>query len=163
MYKDKDKDKQREADRERQRRYRESHPISSKGRDESVTDNGRDKHGVTKGVTDKESIVTPFVESPGVTKPKRGKDIKCFADLPLDVQQTIDRMSVVDGKIDQTVKANRTAIAINYQHLFPDRFEPQDGRCPTFYDMMESAVCTGKPGDEDYNGFATEKGICYEP
>ncbi len=53
---------------------------------------------------------------------KRGKDIKCFADLPPDVQQTIDRLSTVDGKIDQTVKANRTAIAVNYQHLFPDRY-----------------------------------------
>ncbi len=53
---------------------------------------------------------------------KRGKDIKYFGDLPMDVQATIDRLSVVDGKIDQTVKANRTAIAINYQHLFPDRF-----------------------------------------
>ena len=53
---------------------------------------------------------------------KRGKDIKCFEDLPPDVQQTIDSMSVVDGVIDQTIKANRTAIAINYQHLFPDRY-----------------------------------------
>ena len=56
------------------------------------------------------------------SKPKRGKDIKCFADLPPDVQQTIDSLSMVDGKICKTVKANRTAIAINYQHLFPDRF-----------------------------------------
>ena len=53
---------------------------------------------------------------------RRGKDIKCFADLPPDVQMTIDSLSMVDGKICQTVKANRTAIAINYQHLFPDRF-----------------------------------------
>ena len=53
---------------------------------------------------------------------KRGKDIKCFEDLPADVQQTIDKMSVVDGKIDQTIKVNRTAIAVHYQHLFPDRF-----------------------------------------
>lgn len=53
---------------------------------------------------------------------KCGKDIKCFEDLPLDVQATIDMMSVVDGKIDQTIKANRTAIAIHYQHLYPDRY-----------------------------------------
>lgn len=53
---------------------------------------------------------------------KRGKDIKCFEDLPPDVQQTIDSLSVVDGKIDQTIKVNRTAIAIHYQHLFPDRY-----------------------------------------
>ena len=54
--------------------------------------------------------------------PKRGKDIKCFEDLPPDVQQTIDRMSIVDGKIDQTIKVNRTAIAVHYQYLFPGRF-----------------------------------------
>ncbi len=54
---------------------------------------------------------------------KRGKDIKCFADLPVDVQVTIDTMSMdEDGKIDQTIKANRTAIAVNYQHLFLDRY-----------------------------------------
>ena len=53
---------------------------------------------------------------------KRGKDIKCFADLPPDVQETIDSLSQVDGKICQRVKANRTAIAINYQHLFPDSY-----------------------------------------
>ena len=53
---------------------------------------------------------------------KRGKDIKTFEDLPPDVQQTIDSLSMVDGRICQRVKANRTAIAINYQHLFPDRY-----------------------------------------
>ena len=57
-----------------------------------------------------------------IAKPKRGKDIKCFADLPPDVQVTIDRLSLVEGKIDQTIKTNRTAIAVNYQHLFPDRY-----------------------------------------
>ena len=56
------------------------------------------------------------------TNPKRGKDIKCFEDLPPDVQKTIDIMSMVEGKIDQTIKANRTAIAINYQHTFPERY-----------------------------------------
>ena len=45
---------------------------------------------------------------------KRGKDIKCFEDLPLDVQATINRIS---GSNEE--KAKRTAIAINYQHLFP--------------------------------------------
>ena len=53
---------------------------------------------------------------------KRGLDIKVFEDLPPDVQETIDRMSVVDGKIDQTIKAKRIAAAIRYQHLFPDRY-----------------------------------------
>ena len=53
---------------------------------------------------------------------KRGKDIKSFEDLPPDVQQTIGMMSMVEGKIDQTIKANRTAIAIHYQHTFPERY-----------------------------------------
>lgn len=63
-------------------------------------------------------------EVPGLTviKPKRGKDIKTFEDLPPDVQDTIDRMSVVEGRIDQIIKANRTAIAVNYQHQFLDKF-----------------------------------------
>ena len=56
------------------------------------------------------------------TKPKRGKDIKVFEDLPPDVQQTIDVMSIVEGKMDQTIKANRTAIAVHYQHTFPERY-----------------------------------------
>ncbi len=59
-----------------------------------------------------------------IDKPKRGKDIKCFADLHPGIQQSIDKMSLVDGKIDQTIKANRTAIAIDYQHKHPDRYHP---------------------------------------
>jgi len=53
---------------------------------------------------------------------KRGKEIKRFEDLPSDVQQTINQMSIVDGKTDHTDKVIRTGIAIRYQHLFPDRF-----------------------------------------
>ena len=110
MYKD--KDKQREAGKERQRRYKARH----------------------KGVTDKAlpdgtmSIETLAKMDAGCSDKlthglKRGKDIKCFADLPPDVQKTIDRMSInKDGTINQTVKTNRTAIAINYQHLFPNRY-----------------------------------------
>jgi len=56
------------------------------------------------------------------TKPKRGLDIKCFEDLPPDVQETIDRMSVFNGKIDRAIKIKRTEAAIRYQHLFPDRY-----------------------------------------
>ena len=59
-----------------------------------------------------------IVEETGIDPDKRGKDLKCFEDL----QETIDKMSLVDGKIDQTIKANRTAIAVHYQHLFPNRF-----------------------------------------
>ncbi len=61
-----------------------------------------------------------FVEDRPKAEPKHGLDIKCFEDLPPDVQQTIDVMSVVEGVVDKTIKANRTAIAIHYQHLFPD-------------------------------------------
>jgi hypothetical protein len=54
---------------------------------------------------------------------KRGKDIKCFEDLPDDVRATIDQMSRgSNGKIDHTILVNRTAIAVNYQHIFPERF-----------------------------------------
>ena len=43
---------------------------------------------------------------------RRGKDIKCFADLPLDVQQNINRISESNEE-----KQKRTAIVINYQHV----------------------------------------------
>ena len=109
MYKD--KDRQREANRKAQAKRR------AKGMTKGVT-----LQGMTDGVL-------PILEAPTVTGftktkfgPKRGKDIKIFEDLPPDVQQTIDKMSVVDGKIDQTIKVNRTAIAVHYQHLFPDRY-----------------------------------------
>ncbi|KKK68418.1 hypothetical protein LCGC14_2944250 [marine sediment metagenome] len=62
-----------------------------------------------------------FVEDrPKGHRPKRGKDIKCFADLPPDVQRTIDKMSTTDGRLDKEDKAKRTARAIHYQRLFPD-------------------------------------------
>ena len=97
--------------------------------------------GMTKGVT--------VTGSGARVIPKRGKDIKCFEDLPADVQQAVNMMSMVNDKIDQTIKANRTAIAIHYQHIFPGRYEPTDAVC--------SGVVTGKPGDADYNGICTEE------
>ena len=150
MYKD--KDKQRESGRERVRRYRDKQKgVTSEG----VTCKALpiDKTPYAELIGDKICVI-PERTAQGnirVSKPgdpdyvpqcettrafiegrpkrpetgKRGKDIKCFADLPLDVQQTIDSMSTIDGKIDQTVKANRTAIAISYQHLFPDRYYSQ--------------------------------------
>lgn len=48
---------------------------------------------------------------------KRGLDIKCFADLPPDVQATINRLSESNEE-----KRRRTQIAIHYQHVFPNRF-----------------------------------------
>ena len=108
----KDKDKQREANAERQRRYKE-----------------KQKALLNEGVTGKalpDDVIGVLIPAgkPAelIRQPKRGKDIKTFADLPPDVQQTIDSLSMVDGRICQRVKANRTAIAINYQHLFPDRY-----------------------------------------
>ena len=53
---------------------------------------------------------------------KRGKDIKCFTDLPPDVQRTITMMSTTDGKLNEDEKVKRTARAIHYQSLFPDRY-----------------------------------------
>lgn len=137
MYKD--PDKQREADRARQQRRRDV--IKAKG----VTNTGRDGQGVTRTA---ETVNPSYSVTLNPVKPKRGKDIKCFEDLPPDVQQTIDRLSVVDGKIDKTIKAKRTAAAIRYQHLFPHRYEPNH-----FVEVNNKV--TGKPGDEDYNGICT--------
>ena len=99
MYKD--KDKQREANRQAQARFKAKQSLAE------------------RGITEK---VLPLEPKSVSVIPKRGKDIKCFEDLPPDVQQSIDMMSMVDGKIDQTIKANRTAIAVHYQHTFPGRY-----------------------------------------
>ena len=134
MYKD--KAKQREAGKERQRRYRDKQkPIPE------VTPLGNIR--VSKpGDSDYEpqcETTRAFIESAVVTKadrhvdasditmvkalhqviskPKRGKDIKCFDDLPPDVQATINRVSESNEE-----KAKRTAAAIKYQHLFPNRY-----------------------------------------
>ena len=144
MYKD--KDKQREANRQAQARFK-AKGITEQG----ITLPEKTDLGNTLTTTQTVSAVIPERTAQGnirVSKPgdadyepqcettrafvedrpkrletgKRGKDIKTFGDLPPDVQQTIDIMSVVDGKIDQTIKANRTAIAVHYQHLFPDRY-----------------------------------------
>jgi len=48
---------------------------------------------------------------------KRGKDITTFADLPPDVQATINRISQSNEE-----KAKRTKVAIQYQRLFPNRY-----------------------------------------
>lgn len=100
MYKD--KDKQREANKLRMRQVRSQG--NTKGNTDRVTQQGN---------TDKEWLSQELKKDK--YKPKRGLDIKCFADLPADVQQTIDKMSVVDGKIDKDEKAKRTEAAIKYQ------------------------------------------------
>ena len=54
---------------------------------------------------------------PQAVQAKRGKDIKTFEDRPADVRANIRRVSESNEEFRR-----RTAIAINYQHLFPERF-----------------------------------------
>ena len=138
----KDKDKQRETNAERQRRYKaKQKALLSEG----VTED------ITESVTLEEADRIPNVHL-SITGPKRGKDIKCFADLPADVQQSIERRSIIDGIVNQTIKANRTAIAISYQHTFgAGAYYPHGAVC--------TGVVTGKPGDADYNGICTPEWI----
>lgn len=105
MYKD--KDKQREANKEQMRRARAK---------------GNTKQGNTvSGNTSKEHSYECDPETLAVFKQsqiaKRGKDIKCFEDLPPDVQQTIKNISESNEEFQR-----RTGIAIRYQHIFPNRF-----------------------------------------
>ncbi|KKM03422.1 hypothetical protein LCGC14_1774560 [marine sediment metagenome] len=118
MYKD--EDKQKEANRQASQRR-------------------RDRKGMTQGMTNQGMTV---INEPSNVIPKRGKDIKCFADLPVDVQSTINTISESPEE-----HRRRTAIAINYQHQFLGRYCPEDAVC--------SGVVTGKPGDADYNGICT--------
>ena len=81
---------------------------------------------VSSGVTDKPdvgfSVVDGVAQIDLAKQPKRGADIKTFEDLPPDVQDTIEIMSSrPDAPADD--KAMRTARAIEYQHLCPDRYE----------------------------------------
>lgn len=101
----KDKDRQREANRQAQAKF--------KAKAKGIT-----KQGITsKGITEQKFIeeVSGIFDVP--TGLKRGKDIKCFEDLPPDVQQTIRILSESNEEFQR-----RTGIAIRYQHLFPDRY-----------------------------------------
>jgi hypothetical protein len=141
MYKD--KDKQREANRQAQARFK-AKGITKQG----ITLPAKTDLGNTLTTTQTVSAFIPERTAQGnirvsklgdadyepqcettkafvdnrAKRPSPIKQVKVFEDLPLDVQKTIDSMSVVEGKMDQTIKANRTAIAIHYQHLFPDRY-----------------------------------------
>jgi len=84
---------------------------------------------------------------------RRGKDIKCFEDLPPDVQQSIRREPE-----DQWPR--RTAAAIYYQHQFPDRYYPNSG--VSFGCLMAAAnpktiIRGSKPGDPDYDGVCLDE------
>ena len=116
MYKD--KNKQRESNRERQRRYKAKH--------KGVTSEGVTGKALLAGNM---SIETLAMMDAGCGDKlthglKRGKDIKVFADLSLFVQKTINSLSD-----DEQEHAKRTAIAINYQHLFPDRYYSTGAGC----------------------------------
>ena len=111
MYKD--KDKQREAQREWVRQKRAAKGSTEQG----STLVGHDVlNPITKLCIESQPKTTRLPTH------KRGKDIKCFEDLPVDVQQTINRTSMTEGKINQTIKALRTTLAIRYQHLKPNRY-----------------------------------------
>ena len=105
MYKD--KAKQREANRQAQARFK------AKG----ITNQGI----ILPEQTDLGNTLTT-TQTVGASSPKRGKDIKCFNDLPIDVQDTIVKMSTVDGKVDNDEWNKRTVAAIKYQHLCPEAY-----------------------------------------
>lgn len=76
------------------------------------------KPGDTDYVPQCETMKAFIEDKPkSLSSAKRGLDIKTFEDLPLDVQQTIRRMSDSNEEFQK-----RTAAAIKYQYLFPDRY-----------------------------------------
>ena len=101
MYKD--KEKQKEANRQAKARYKAKQGIPD----------GQGIPGIP-GIPEQGIPIEPVPVSHGL---KRGKDIKCFRDLPVDVQATIVRLSA-DGQ----ELSRRAGIAISYQHTFPDSY-----------------------------------------
>jgi hypothetical protein len=117
MYKD--KDKQREANAERQRRYK-----------------AKQKALLSEGVTDKalpDDIVKSYCEFVESILPKRGKDIKCFADLPPDVQEAMTEGGLTNVTDQDSRQIEKDMVAIGLRPV------------------------TGKPGDADYNGICTDE------
>ena len=107
---------------------------------------------------------------------KRGKDIQCFADLPPDVQGEIERMAKwkeeVGANTYEAEKAARTATAIHYQHLFPNRYYPTgisgvtaNVKVPDYKSSDELAPSQYNkvplPGDADYVGVCHEVDGCW--
>ena len=143
MYKD--KDRQREANRQAQARFKAKKVLLEQGVSAQVLPNGTTDVSVVKALhklvkLERTAQGNIRVSKPGdadyepqcettrafvdnrAKRPSPTKQVKCFEDLPPDVQATIESMSMVDGKMDQTIKVNRTAIAIHYQHTFPGRY-----------------------------------------
>ena len=83
--------------------------------DKSVTVTKADSH------VDASDIGVVKALHQAISKPKRGKDIKGFIDLPMDVQQTITRLCP-DVVKDHAERCRRSGIAIRYQHLFPNKY-----------------------------------------
>ncbi len=112
-----DKDKQREASKQAMRDLRAKNKVSALPSSKEGLENAP---GLTKmAKVEAEGVnlpVNPADVNPDVI-PKRGKDIKCFADLPPDVQDNINWRSESNEE-----KQKRTAAAIEYQHLFPNRY-----------------------------------------
>jgi len=72
---------------------------------------------------------------------KRGLDIKCFEDLPPDVQESIRTVSESNEEFKR-----RTGIAIRYQHLFPDSLEVAVGSMNETSDLnLTKALMMSKP------------------
>ena len=62
--------------------------------------------------------MTPTLDEPLTDNTtKRGKDIKCFEDLPARVQGNIERLS-----IDEDLKQRTIERAIRYHQTHPDRY-----------------------------------------
>ncbi len=132
----KDKDKQREV----QRNW-----VRQKKATKGSTEQGSTLTGESVAVAIK--AMSQVADKAERAKPKRGLDIKCFLDLPLDVQDTIQTLSESEAEYQK-----RTRIAIDYQHQFPDRYN-----CSGCCISTSERVVTGKPGDADYNGICTKE------
>lgn len=157
MYKD--KDKQKEANRKASQRRRD------KGMTQGITNQGMT-------VTDEPPNVIPAEAiKKAAHRLRRGKDIKCFEDLHPGIQATIIRDSTdKDGKLDEGEKSRRTTIAVSYQHLYPERYEPKSAVLSGGYQLTASERANykpaselkpgeynhvSKPGDKDYVGVCT--------
>lgn len=95
----KDQEKQKEANRQAQARFR------------------------AKGITEL-GITNQKIANKVIPNTRRGKDIKCFEDLHPEIQANIRRISDTNEEFKR-----RTAMAIHYQHIFPERYEPQGAVC----------------------------------
>ncbi len=127
MYKD--KDKQREANRQAKQRQR-AKGMTSQGMTEAIEPEQGDKLTFRKG----SAVGCPMASM----IPKRGKDIKCFDDLPPDVQASIKSDSRIIAGTRDLEYVKRTANAIRYQHLFPDGYHYATGRRTSYEDTPQS-------------------------